>query len=78
MRPGDAALMITTDIYVPFQHADAVRMLTLPHGISVDFAGVELGAVDPRLKQSFSACNYLQEVRSTLRSLRMLSRAAAP
>lgn len=76
--PGDAALLITTDIYVPFQHADAVRMLTLPHGISVDFAGIELGAVDPRLAQSLSACNYLQEIRSTIRSLRMLSRAATP
>ena len=70
--PGDAALMITTDIYVPFQHADAVRTLGLPHGIIVDFVGIELGAVDPRLVQSFSACNYLQEIRSTIRSLRML------
>lgn len=78
MRPGDAVLLITTDIYVPFQHADAVRMLTLPHRVSVDVAGVELGAVNPRLEQPFSACNYLQEVRSTIRSLRMLSRAAAP
>ncbi len=59
---GDSVLLVTTDIYRPFQHADAIRMLTLPHGIDVDLVGVQPGGVrHERLAQTFEAHNYLQE-----------------
>lgn len=73
----DQALIITTDIYVPYQHSDAMRMLTLPHGIRVDFVGIDPGAVDARLARPFTAGQYLQELRSAIRSLRRLSLALA-
>lgn len=77
VAPGDSVLLVTTDIYRPFQHADAIRMLTLPYGIDVDLVGVQPGLVDERLAQTFQAHHYLQEIRSTIRSMRMLQAAAA-
>lgn len=75
LRPGDALLLITTDIYAPYQGADAIRMLTVPHDVEVDVVGIEPGGVDPRLAQPFAAHQYLQEIRSTIRSLRLLDAA---
>jgi len=77
VTPGDSLLLVTTDIYRPFQHADALRMLTLPHEIEVDVVGVQPGLVDERLAQPFRAHNYLQEIRSAIRSMRMLYEAAS-
>ncbi|HEX7145290.1 MAG TPA: hypothetical protein VF225_08270 [Gaiellaceae bacterium] len=72
LRRGDAVLLVTTDIYAPYQGADAIRMLAVPHGVEVDVVGIEPGGIDPRLAQPFAVHNYLQELRSTIRSLRML------
>jgi hypothetical protein len=72
LQPGQRLLVVTTSIYVPFQHANAVRMLALPFGVSVETVGAEPGDLDPRLYQQFLAHNYLQEVRSTIRALREL------
>jgi tetratricopeptide (TPR) repeat protein len=77
LKPGQRVLVVTTDIYVPFQHADALRMLALPYGVEVDTIGVVPGKVDRRLAHSFEPHNYLQEVRSAIRSLRMLHAALA-
>ncbi|MDA0171849.1 hypothetical protein OJ998_22305 [Solirubrobacter taibaiensis] len=70
--PGDRLLLVTTSIYVPYQHAGALRMLAVPHGIKVDTIGVEPGFVDPRLEQPFKPHSYLQEIRSTILGLRQL------
>lgn len=77
LKPGQRLLIITTDIYVPFQHADALRLLALPHGVEVEVAGVVPGLVDRRLAHEFTPDKYLQEIRSTIRSLRQLERALA-
>jgi hypothetical protein len=66
LRPGQRLLLVTSDIYVPFQHADAVRVLGLPYEVRVETMGIQPGDLDPRLAQSFSADAYLQEVRSTI------------
>lgn len=68
------ALLITTSIYVPFQHCDAIRMLTIPFGIEVETVGVNTGSPDiaPALRQSFLPQHYLQELRSTIRSIHSL------
>jgi len=74
--PGDHILLVTSAIYVPFQHADAIRMLGLPYGASVDTVGVDASLErEPILEQTFTASNYLQEVRSTIRSMRLLAAA---
>lgn len=75
LRPGQRLLIVTTDIYVPYQHADALRLLALPYEVEVDVVGVEPGKVDPRLAHAFQPHNYLQETRSTILSLRRLHAA---
>ena len=66
LQPGQRLLLVTSDIYVPFQHADALRVLGLPYEVRVETMGIQPGDLDPRLTQAFSADAYLQEVRSTI------------
>jgi plasmid stabilization system protein ParE len=75
LERGQRVLVVTTDIYVPYQQADALRLLSLPFGVEVDVAGINPGKVDHRLIRRFEAHNYLQEIRSTIRSLRLLFEA---
>jgi hypothetical protein len=69
--PDDSVLIVTSPIYVPFQHADAIRLLTLEYGCAVDTVGFDA-------EQSFGPERYLQEIRSALRSLRKLHDAYTP
>jgi hypothetical protein len=71
---GDRLLVVTAPIYVPFQHCDAVRTLGLPYGCAIDTVGV-----DPRLAEelplpepTLTPGRYLQEIRSAIRSMRLL------
>lgn len=69
--PKDSRLLVvTTDIFVPFQHCDAVRLLGLPYGCTVDTIGFDTGA-NPwvPVTQPFAV---LQEVRSAVRSMQAL------
>ncbi|MFJ3416209.1 hypothetical protein ACIPN8_07680 [Streptomyces sp. NPDC086082] len=75
LRPRERLLLVTTPIYVPAQHAAAVRMLKLPYGVEVDTVGNDPGLVEGAPAQKFSATKYLLEVRSTVRSLRRLEDA---
>lgn len=77
LRPGQRLLLVTSDIYVPFQHADALRVLGLPYEVQVETMGIQPGDLDPRLEQSFSADAYLQEVRSTIMAFGRLLAALA-
>lgn len=77
LEPGQRLLLVTSDIYRPYQHADALRMLTLPYGVEVDTIGGRPGAIDPRLEQEFLPHHYLQEIRSTIRAFRDLAAALA-
>jgi hypothetical protein len=76
LKPGQSLLAVTTAIYVPAQHAAALRMLALPYGVRVETVGVVPGDVLPALAQSFTPSNYLQEVRSAIRAYRQLMDAA--
>jgi hypothetical protein len=76
LEPGQSLLAVTTAIYVPAQHAAALRMLALPYGVRVETVGVVPGDVVPALAQSFTPSNYLQEVRSAIRAYRQLMDAA--
>ncbi|MGN9912540.1 hypothetical protein ACTMTJ_33885 [Phytohabitans sp. LJ34] len=74
LAQGDRVLVVTAPIYVPFQHCDAVRTLGLPYGCAVDTIGV-----DPRLADDLALPEpvltpgrYLQEIRSAIRSMRLL------
>lgn len=69
----DRVLIVTTDIYVPFQHFDAVRKIGLALNCSVETIGVPAGYELPSgYRVRFTLSHYLQEVRSAIRSLRRL------
>jgi len=77
-RPGSRVLLVTSAIYVPFQHADAIRMLSVPFDTIVDTIGVDPKTVtEGPFCQHFAPTNYLQEVRSAIRALRALDAALA-
>lgn len=71
-----ANLMITHQIYVPYQAAVAVRVLGLPRNTTVEFSGVTPAAGDlGPFTQHFLPHNYLQEIGSTLRGYWQLREA---
>lgn len=75
--PGQSVLIVTTFHYRLYQLADAVRLLGIPYGVSLDAVGVVPGQVDPRLAWMPSTSALLQETRSAIRSLRQLCEAAS-
>jgi hypothetical protein len=77
--PDDEVLLVNTQIYVPFQHMDAIRSLGLPRRCGVTTTGVDPRTASIPLR-AFGAESYLQEIRSALRSAVNLLQAlqAAP
>jgi hypothetical protein len=75
---GDAhsVLLVTTQIYVPFQHLDALRVLSLARGCAVYSCGVDATSSLLPAKQ-FAGRDYLQEIRSALRASAALLAAAS-
>lgn len=66
-------LLVTSSIHATFQHCDAVRVLGLPFGCAIDTVGADPSAVpDDRLRLRWDTATLLQEIRSTIRSLRHL------
>jgi hypothetical protein len=74
VAPGASILVVTSSIYVPFQHAVALQHLGLPFRARVETVGVDHTVIDPNpLPQVFRAVNYLQELRSAIRAYRQLA-----
>lgn len=69
---GDRVLIVTTQVFVPFQRFDAVRMLGLPYGARVDVIGFGEEHGDRPGTSEY----YLQELLSGLRSARRLLASA--
>ena len=75
-RPGERILLVTTAIFVPFRHCDAVRMLGLALGCTVDTVGLDSSTVGPAgLHRTYTPSMHLQEIRSVIRSALALCRA---
>ncbi|MFY1689177.1 hypothetical protein [Plantactinospora sp. WMMB782] len=77
LRPaaGDRVLVLTSQLYVPFQHFDALRTLALGYGCEVDTVGVDPDSVPGYgAVESSGPDRYLQEIRSAIRSIRNLLR----
>ncbi|MEU5914594.1 hypothetical protein [Micromonospora sp. NPDC047527] len=70
---GARLLLVTTDIFVPFQHCDAVRLLGLRYGCDVETVGFDSGA-NPWVPPAPTSA-ILQEVRSAIRSMQALYEA---
>lgn len=65
---GSSILLTTSQIYVPYQHLEAVRTIALPHNILLDTIGFppEWGGDIQGMNEP---SNYLQEIRSTVQSI---------
>lgn len=82
LASADPLLLVTAPIYVPFQHCDALRTLGLPYGCHLDTIGVDpasrpAAALDEAVlaalpEPTLTPGRYLQEIRSTIRSMRAL------
>lgn len=66
-----SALLVTTQIYVPYQNAVAVDSLGIEYGLSVETSGVPNAYVsdDLPIPQVFSLSHFLQETRSAILAL---------
>lgn len=71
---GSKVLVVTTQVFVPFQYFDALRMLQLPHGVDVTMAGFGPERGDRPLTAEY----FLQEINSGVQSALRLLRALAP
>jgi hypothetical protein len=67
---GCRLLVVTTDIFVPFQHCDTIRLLGLPYDCTIDTIGVDTAA--NRWVPPHEPFAVLQEVRSAIRSMQAL------
>lgn len=65
---ADQVLIVTTQVFVPFQTFDAIRMLTVPYGVDIEAVG--FGA--ERSARPATPQYYLQEILSAIRSARRL------
>lgn len=76
LREGQKVLSISSAIYGPFQHAAALVHLGLPFGVYVDTVAIDFSVIPPEpAPYVFSPAQYLQEVRSTIRSYGELAAA---
>lgn len=66
--PGGRVLVVTTQVFVPFQRFDGLRRLYLPHGLHVDTVGFGAEWGDRPLTAEY----LLQETLSAIRSARRL------
>lgn len=70
---SDRVLVVTSPIYVPFQHCDAIRILGLRHGCGIDTIGFDRRSVTVPIPPGATGPDrYLQEIRSGIRSMRWL------
>ena len=73
--PEDHILIVTTHLYVPFQHADAIDTLGLPYRCGIDTVGFDTATFHAWPKGPAHAGEVLQELRSAIRSMRTLHRS---
>jgi hypothetical protein len=72
---GAQLLLVTTDMFVPFQHCDAVRVLGLGYGATIETIG--FATATSRWVRAARTFEVLQEVRSAILSMRLLHAALA-
>jgi hypothetical protein len=78
LRATERILVVTSGIYVPFQHCDAIQILGLKYGCGIDTIGFDPRKVRvPLAPGATNPDRYLQEVRSGIRSMKRLHEAIA-
>jgi len=77
LQPMSTVLIVTSSIHVPFQAADALRVLALPWRCRIEVVGVYQGHPYDGMRGSVTASQYLQEINAALRSMRDLYQKVA-
>ncbi|WFE52893.1 hypothetical protein [Micromonospora sp. WMMD1155] len=78
LQPTDRILVVTSSIYVPFQHNDAIRILAMRYGCGIDTVGFDPARASvPMASGATGPDRYLQEIRSGILSMRRLHHALA-
>jgi hypothetical protein len=72
LKPGARILLVTSAIYVPFQHADAIRMLASTYRCTIETIGAPTDFGGGMPPQAFTPTHYLQEIRSAIKSFHRL------
>jgi hypothetical protein len=75
LRGGERLLLVTTSLYVPYQHVEGLRVLGLPYQAEIEMYGVHPSDMDRRFAPDIQSHHYLQEIRSTIRALGNLVRS---
>ncbi len=65
--PGASLLLVSSEIYVPYQQLEAIRTIALPYALMVETIGFPAEWGGP-LQGMVGPSNYLQEIRSTIQS----------
>ena len=68
VEKGSKLLLITSQIYVPYQQLEAIRTLAIPHDIVVETIGFPRDE-SRQIKGMQQPSNYLQEIRSTIQAM---------
>lgn len=68
LKDNESILLTTSQIYVPYQHLEAIRSVAIPYNVNLDTIGypTEWGTT---LQSMIEPANYLQEIRSTIQSI---------
>ena len=69
IQPESKVLLITSQIYVPYQQMEAVRTWAIPNNLYVETVGFPTEWNDSKQQGMMLAANYLQEVRSTIQAI---------
>ena len=69
----DHLLIVTSAIAAPFQHAQAIAELGIPTGATITSIGAHINtSQESRIRQTWTTAEWLQEVRSTLWSMKQM------
>jgi len=68
VEPGQKLLLVTSQIYVPYQQLEAIRTLALPNRLYIETVGFPV-KWSGQLQGMMESANYLQEIRSTIQAI---------
>ena len=68
IQAGQKLLLVTSQIYVPYQQLEALRTLALPHDLYIETVGFPTDKTN-KLHGMMEPANYLQEIRSTIQAI---------
>lgn len=67
--PESRVLLVTSQIYVPYQQLEAIRTWAIPNNVYIETVGFPVEWNDTKQQGMMTAANYLQEIRSTIQAV---------